>query len=461
MGFFGKIKYKMYKPYKMPVITAFPDVNVRDPRISKLTLLIARLVGWFYLFFGFGITKIVLRGDSYIDAFKRALAGKSRCILAFRHPNGEEPQILMMFTLFKLKAAAAKKKVRFDRNPHLIFLYGYEVARWGGPAARYAMPNVGALPIHHTIMDSKGMNMIYKAITEGPYPVALAPEGQVSYTSDSFPRLETGVVRIGFQAAQQLANKNSECPVEILPVSFHFRSGSYGKKKMNKLVKKIETACGFSRKEMDKLSLSERLRMCRDHILEINEQRYNIKPDTTLSFEERLEKTVNTALETAERMLGIKGEGDFFTRLYKVRHVCWDRIFLPDIDSFKNVSNVRRSVLDLKAGEAWHISRHQELADFAWYFRAPIPTEQEPLYKQIEYIQNLWDFASRTMGGAISDRVNLPRKVIIQAAPVINLTERLPQYKEDKKAAIAACMSDLEKAYLDCIDEVNKEERKT
>jgi hypothetical protein len=48
--------------------------------------------------------------------------------------------------------------------------------------------------------------------------------------------------------------------------------------------------------------------------------------------------------------------------------------------------------------------------------------------------------------------------VVIQTAPVINLSERLSLYKKDKKAAIAASLSDLEKAFLDCIDEANRSE---
>jgi hypothetical protein len=40
----------------------------------------------------------------------------------------------------------------------------------------------------------------------------------------------------------------------------------------------------------------------------------------------------------------------------------------------------------------------------------------------------------------------------MQAAPVINLSERLPAYLEDQKAASMAVMQDLEKSYLDCID---------
>jgi hypothetical protein len=63
------------------------------------------------------------------------------------------------------------------------------------------------------------------------------------------------------------------------------------------------------------------------------------------------------------------------------------------------------------------------------------------------------------MGGAFGNRKNiLPRHVIIQAAPVINLTERLPSYKADKRSAIDTAMRDLEKIYLDSIQTVNQEE---
>jgi hypothetical protein len=61
------------------------------------------------------------------------------------------------------------------------------------------------------------------------------------------------------------------------------------------------------------------------------------------------------------------------------------------------------------------------------------------------------------MGGALLGRINIqPSKVIIKTAPVINLTERIERYKEDKKAAIAETMIELEKAYLYCIEDVKK-----
>jgi hypothetical protein len=166
---------------------------------------------------------------------------------------------------------------------------------------------------------------------------------------------------------------------------------------------------------------------------------------------------ITAALETAERALGFKSEGELFARMYRVRQICWDRMAIPEVLSFKKTPPLERSVMDLRSGEAWHISRHQEVVDFCWYFRIPLPPEDAPLHAKVEYVQNLFDFANRAMGGAFSDRAYIPpKKVIIQAAPPINLSGRLPSYREGKKAAIAQSMDDLLKAYLDSIDQMKK-----
>jgi 1-acyl-sn-glycerol-3-phosphate acyltransferase len=447
----------MDSPSKHPIISAFPDIKVNEPRISKFVVFLAKLLARLYLFIFLGVARTVLQGEKHLfKAFERSLSGKSRCIIAFRHPNGGEPQLLSWFFLFKLRRLASRAGVRFARWPHAVFVYGYEVVRWGGWVARFVMPNMGAMPIHHSKMDSKGMARIFRAITNGPYPVALAPEGQVSYTTDAVPRLEPGVIRIGFQAAKQLAAKGSECPLEILPIAVHFRFGSWGSFTLEFLLKKIERACGLSGKGRKKMPFTERVKQCRTHVLEVIEKRYQITAETSASFEKRLDRVITTALETAERMLGEKSEGDFFARMYRMRQICWDRIYIPGVDNFEGMSEVQRSAADLNAGEAWYIARHVELVDFCWYFRIPLPAEGTVIHKKVEYVQNLWDFASRSMGGAFWNRVNIfPRKVIIHTAPSINLSERLPAYSKDKKAEISLAMSDLERAFLDCIAEAN------
>ena len=451
----------MYKPYKIPAITAAPDVRMPEPQVSKFVVFLLWILGRFYYFILYGTARIFLRGDErLIDSFRRALAGESRCIFAFRHANGTEPQLLTWFFLFLLKGFAAKRGIRFARRPHALFVYGYEVARWSGGVTRFFMSHLGAMPVYHAKMDNHGMSRIYNAILEGPYPLALAPEGQVSYTMDAVPRLEPGVIRIGFTAAERLAGKGSNCPLEILPVSIHFRYGKRGKAAMERLLQKVEKLIGLPGRGGEELPFIDRLRLCREGILELNESRYRLKSDASLAWEERLNRVINAALETAERMLDIKGEGDLFSRMYRLRQICWDRIYLPGVESLEAMPRLERSLKDLRAGEAWYITRHQEMVDFCWYFRVPLPTEETALHNRIEFVQNLWDFANRTMGGAFADRKSIiPRKIIIQPAGVINLSARLPAYREDKKTAIDTAMADLEKAYQYCINEVNKAER--
>ncbi|MDR0473656.1 MAG: acyltransferase [Treponema sp.] len=443
----------------MPVVKAYPDVKTREPRISKMLLFFLKILARFYLFMFYGVARVVLSGEKELfAAFKRALEGKSRCIIAFRHPNGGEPQLLGWFFLFKLRRLAAKAGIKFNRFPHAIFVYGYEVVRWGGWVARYVMPNLGALPIHHSKFDRHGMSRIYQAIIDGNYPVALAPEGQVSYTTETVPRLEQGVIRIGFTAAERLAKKNDaaseQIPLEILPVAIHFRFGSWGRLTLEGLIKKIEKHTGVGGKGMP---FTERLKASRDYILEENEERYGLKTDHGLSFEQRIGRVIDAALLTTEKILGVETSGDFFSRMYELRQIWWDRVVLPGVDKLKSFSRIKRGIMDLRAGEAWHAGRHLELVDLGWYFRGAVPEDGAPLHCKVEYAQNLWDFANRTMGGAYHTRTSIfPRRVIIQAAPPLNLTNRLDDYKKDKKAAIDTALSDLMDSYIKCIDEVNR-----
>jgi hypothetical protein len=268
-------------------------------------------------------------------------------------------------------------------------------------------------------------------------------------------------MRIGFYAAERIEEQGNASPVEILPVSIHFRYGKWGKMCLKLLIKRIERFTGFRdpHKKEGYPPLTERLRRCRDYMITQNEKRYGIPVDEHREFPDRMDRIIEAALDRAEKILGIRPTaGETISRVYHIRQICWDRIYLPGRETLKNLPRVERSLLDLQAGEAWHAGRHMELVDFCWYFRSSLPEEENPLHIKIEYAQNLWDFANRTMGGAYSTRrIHIfPRRVIIQTAPSINLTQRLPGYRRDKKRAIQSAMDELRNAYLDCIEKVNR-----
>jgi 1-acyl-sn-glycerol-3-phosphate acyltransferase len=446
----------MKKPSAMPVVRARPSIKTAEPRISPWLVFLARFAARFYLAGFVGNARIRLdenAAGNFLPAMERALSRKSRCILAFRHQNGWEPQVLMWFTLYRLAKFAGKQGIRFSLPPRILFVHGYELFRWGGPLLRFALPRFGAMPIHHAKLDSAGLKRIYRCLREGPYPLAIAPEGQVSYTLAEKPRVEPGTVHIALGVAEELlagagtgaAGIGGSPAVEILPVSLY---PEYDKKALaaaEGLLRRIERICGIKppaagpggsglrhRGLSRPADLGGRFLRCREIILALNERRYGLnRKETTRKeavregrdFGDRLDAVIEAALQNAAGALGFKDlPGDTISRLYLIRQTCWDRIF-PEHADLRTLSPLERAFLDLRAGEAWYAARHMELADFSFYFHKP-PGESPA--SVVEYAQNLYDFANRTMGGIYGTRRNIPPAVIhISAAPPINLTEML------------------------------------
>ncbi|MDR3131243.1 MAG: acyltransferase [Treponema sp.] len=444
----------MKRPRYKPIARAYPDIRAPESKISGILIFAIHFAARLYLAFFTGAAKIRLETQSmFIHAFRRALAGESRCIVAFRHPYGFEPQVLAWFVLYRLRKTAARRGIRLPASPRIRFVYGYEVLRWGGPAARIVMPRLGALPIHHSKLDSKGLAGIYAAVTEGVYPVGIAPEGQVSYNAWGTPRLEPGIIRIGLGAAEQLKNTGKPLPVEILPVSISLGYGRKAARTMDGLLRRVEKICGLDKRPRGQSALADRFLDCREIIMRLNETRYGIVSDPGLPWEDRTAILLRAALDYCAGILGVKGnsEDDHFNRMYYLRQLCWDRIFVPGKEpGEKKEMELERAVGDLRAGEAWYAARHMELADFTWYFRGQPPGEDASLGRKIEYVQNLWDFANRTMGGAYAGRVNIhPRSVTIQAAQTISLNESLEEYRIDRKETVRKLLSRLQSAYME------------
>ena len=434
----------MYRPHKKPVEAASPDIVVPKPHISKITVGIARLIARLYLCSFIGTARLSMQGsDELFQSLNRAFSKKSRCILAFRHQNGCEPQILGWFVLFKSKRLARRAGLYFPRRPHLIFVHGYEVLRWGGKIARAVLPRLGALQVYHAKVDSEGIRRLHRTLMDGPYPLTIAPEGQVSYFTDYIPRLESGALRIGLNVADHLGE---EIPVELLPVSVLFRYSKTGQRRMEMMLRRIERIAGLTN---TRLSFEKRLEQCREKVIAVNEKRYSINPPQSSSIEERLDALMESALSRTEAILGVKKDGTIYARMQALRQLCWDHIFITGNYNLSKLNQLERSIADLRAGEAWHAGRHLEIVDFIYYFKVPIPKEDAPLRSKVEYVQQLWDFMSRSRGGVFTDRKTIkPSEVIIKASSSLNLSLHLDDYRRDKKATIASLLDELKELYL-------------
>lgn len=453
----------MRKPYMQPVGVARPEVRLKAPKLCPWVIVLIRLLARPYLAVTLGFRSIeIRRAAGLVTAFSDHLSGRARVILAFRHPYGDEPQLLGWVFLRGVVREARRLGMRLPRPPHALFVHGYEVPRWGGSLLRWLLPRVGAMPVHHAKIDSVGMARIRDAIVRGKYPLALAPEGQVSYTSEWVPRLEQGTVRLGMAAAEEIALSGQQLPVLIVPISVHYRYGPEAIPSLNKLIVRILDLTGLG--SLKGKTSRECLEAGLDKILALAESQYGLSGvqnleqtggDRSPSRDERLAQVITRALEAGERILGLNsGKGDPIERVYRIRQAGWDRVFLEGTDP-KQLPPLERALADRRAGEAWYAMRHMELVDFCWYFRCEPPGENEALHHVIEYAQNLWDFGSRLAGGAISERIIVrPRKAVVVIGETLDLSARLPAWQLNRKASVAETTAALGSAYLSCIEEI-------
>ena len=447
-----------------PISEARPARNLAEARVRQGLVAFFRLISPFYLHALLGFSSIELRhAERFVHAYRDFFDGKIRLLIAFRHPYGDEAQ-LMAYAIGKLIGKeAARLGVKLRRPPHAHFVHGYEVPLWAGAFERWLLPRVGAVPVYHTKLDTKSIGRIRSLMKDGDYPIALAPEGQVSYSSQTVPRLESGAAHICAWCVDDLARASRDESVVILPISVHHRWGPASEKQLDNLIDAIERHCGIgsaSGGSPRSMSRFNRLSAAADFILDAAERHYSRFYGASLPRQgsptraERLDDLREAALSAAERAFCLKPEGDEIRRVYKIRQTGWDRIFRADIENPDSVPGLGRALADRVAGDAWYASRHMELVDLTYYLDFERLKEDDPLDLYIETAQNYYDLIARLEGGNISDRIGIRKKraTIIVGEP-IPASERLASFGRNRKKAIEALTGDLKSAYADCIEE--------
>jgi hypothetical protein len=291
----------------------------------------------------------------------------------------------------------------------------------------------------------------------------------VSYTSESVPRLERGFATIAFRCAQDLEAAARTERVIVLPLSVHYRYGAAAPRVLERILRRIEAACGL--RPPKEASPYQRLRAAAEAITASAERFYaelgrEARSEPGGSLNERWAAVIESALRTGERALLLEAEGNLMQRLYRLRQAGWDRLHRDDLlpqgrtkgRDTGTISPVSRALLDREAGEAWYAMRHMELADIGSYIDFEALAEDDPVDLYIETANNYWDLTSRLRGGNISDRLNCGMKdAIVVFGSTMEFRSRLGEYRSGRKAALTEATRDLEKSYLDCIELYRKE----
>lgn len=449
----------------VPIVASRLRHCLPPSRVSSGALLLLRLAAPLYQRFVLNCTSVKIKNlEMLLEVWRNFKEKRIRMIIAFRHPYGDEPQLFGYILGSKLTPRL-----------HVRFVHGYEVALWGGALIRWVLPRTGAVPVYHIKFDSSGIKNIRAIIRDDECPLALAPEGQVSYRSETVPRLEQGTAQLGFWCAEEIRKASRTERVVILPLSVHYRYDRRDTKKLLAMVGKLEGSCGMGSSFLPGLSLKERLDALDLRVLAMTEEfygtTYGYQPPGLSGGEKdprqlRWNALMEAALDHAETALGITvKEGavtDMINRVYRIRQECWDRIY-PEKKSGDECA-FQAALADRRAGEAWYAMRHMEFVDIAFYLDSEYILGSHSadgglsFDRLVETAYNLDDLVSRLSGGNITNRKNVMRKkALIIPGPVLDIGARLDDYQKDRKKALECATSDLNLIFLNCIKESFKE----
>ena len=459
-----------------PILTATARHRLAPSRLSAPFSRLGRLLIPAYLKVALAFRKIeILSPDSILSELHDFQSNQSRLIVAFRHPYGDEPQLLFHVFENMLPRHANKAGKPLLHQPCLRLVHDYAVPLWGNAFIRYLLPRAGALPVYHVKSDTSSLSQIRAVLKDGPSPLGLAPEGQISYHSETLPRIELGTVRMGFWCASDLARAGRTEEVRILPISVHYHYDKRDFHKIHAIVRRLERLVGLEAPHIAKKTLLSallpRLDAIERRLLSQTEQFYRdtyryavpepIEQESEVDERQRRwNALLPAALSVAEHALGIDpGQEDLVQRMYRVRLEGWNRV-KPE-EAIGGLSRLELALADRRAGEGWFAMRHMELVDLMSYHNTSyVNCASSPCDNRIvEHSINLLDLANRLMAGNVSNRPNhIRKKAYIIPGERINLTELLPDYRVHPKKTVKIASEALATNFMRCIERVPHEE---
>lgn len=459
-----------------PITRAQTRRRLAPSRVSALVRLVDPLIMRLYLRLALKFSAIEVRRPGLIlEALRDFQAKRTRLIVAFRHAYGDEPQLLFHVFNSVIPRLAKRAGSPLARSSRMRMVHDYAVPLWGGAFIRFILPRAGAVPVYHVKTDMASIKEIRSIALDDPCPLALAPEGQISYHSETLPRIEQGTARIGFWCAGDLEKAGRPEKAMVLPLSIHYRYDPRDERKVRSAVSRLYRLCGLRPVPLaknDLLGLQASVEAIEARVLEFAEAYYKKaggpalqepSPGGAADPQSRWESLRQAALDAAEHALGLSRSGDVMQRVYRIRQECWDRIY-PETP-IERLPRIPRALAHRRAGEAWYAMRHMELVDLMAYHDAAYlagRTASGPTFdRMVETVVNLQDLCARLMGGNITTRPNAIRKrAVLVPGPAIDLSARLPAYRQNARQAAREVTCELARSFENCIEEyLNEKER--
>ena len=381
---------------------------------------------------------------------------KIRFLIAFRHPQTEDPFSLGYLFSHIVPKVARQEGIKLNYPIHAHFIYDRGIPLWAGSHVGWFLSQMGATPIQRGKADWTGLRSARNLFAEGNFPMAAAPEGATNGLSEMISPLEPGIAQLGFWCAEDLEKAGRNEQVFILPVGIKYSYINPPWESIDKLLRELEAASGLAVDEngFDKALPQEilypKLIRLTDHLLSVMEDFYKRfyhhslelnTPETDTSdgnevIAARLQALLDSALKVSEDYFDLQPKGNFSDRCRRVEQAGWNYIFREDFKDTKSLSTIEKRLADRVAEEAnlrmWHMRLVESFVAVTGKYVREKPTAE----RFAETILILWNMVTRIKGGNPFKRPKLGKqRAKITIGEPLSISDRFEDYKKNRKAA--------------------------
>jgi hypothetical protein len=381
---------------------------------------------------------------------------KIRFLIAFRHPQIEDPFSLGYLFSHIVPKVARQEGIKLKYPIHAHFIYDRGIPLWAGSHVGWFLSRMGATPIQRGKADWVGLKSARNLFADGMFPMAAAPEGATNGLSEIISPLEPGIAQLGFWCAEDLHKAKRNEQVVILPVGIKYSYSNPPWKSIEKLLSELEQASGLPVNEngydraLPQETLYPRLINLATHLLSVMEdfyQRfYHHAPELKIPEIEtsdgneaialRLKSLLDSALKVSENYFDLLPKGNFNDRCRRVEQASWNYIFREDFKDLKALSIIEKRLADRVAEEAnlriWHMRLVESFVAVTGKYVREKPTAE----RFAETTLLLWDMVARIKGTNPFNRPKLSKqRAKITIGEPLSITDRFEDYKANRKAA--------------------------
>ena len=455
----------------MPNLTihAQPPLAFIPPALNPLVLRATQQILPLWMRSQTAITDIQAANvETLVDLYRQFQDGKTRFLIAFRHPSVDDP-LCMTHLLWKLVPQVAKQQgISLKQPTHAHFIYDRGIPLWAGDWVGWLYSRLGGTSLHRGKADWTGLRSARHLFAHSNLPMAAAPEGAVNGHNELISSLEPGMAQLGFWCVEDLLKAGRSEQVVIVPVGIQYSYLEAPWQGIEQLLSQLEADSGIDsvKIESHEPSLYARLVRLSEHLLTLMETFYNrfyhqklptiIEDKTLLQTSEtqindllslRLKALLNAALQVAEEFFDLPAKGNLIDRCRRLEQAGWNYIYRED---FKDIKGLERGLGDRIAEEAnlrmWHMRLVETFVAVNGHYILEKPTAE----RFAETTLLLWDLVTRIKGSNPFHRPRLGKqRVQMTVGPTLSVSELYPTYHASRhgaRTAVAQLTQDLQQA---------------